>query len=81
MGIVDDDSKGLAGFDEFKTSGYGVESLNGLVDSGFVDAFGMGRTDSSQCIVNVEQAGNVHIEMDIDKRTDDVEGRAFQFDI
>ena len=81
MGIVDDDRKGLTGFDEFKTAGYGVEGLNGLVDGRFVDAFGMSSTDSSQGIVNVEQAGNIHIEMDIDKGADDVEGRAFQFDI
>lgn len=48
MGIVDDDGEILTGFDEFKTTRYGMEGLDGLVDGRFIDTFGMSRADGSQ---------------------------------
>lgn len=80
MGIVDDDGEILTGFDEFKTARYGMEGLDGLVDGRFIDTFGMSRADGSQRIIDVEQARNVHVEMDIDEGADDVERGFLQFD-
>ena len=80
MGIVDDDGEILTGFDEFKTARYGVKGLDSLVDSGFIDAFGMGCADGSQRIVDIEQARDIHVEVDVDEGADDIKGGFLQFD-
>ncbi len=79
MRIIDNNGKILTGFYQFKSSRHRMECLNCFINRRFIDAFCMRCANGCQRVVYVKQPCNIHMQLHIDKRSNDIERRFFQF--